>query len=76
MDEQEYLLLVTMHHSIGDGWSLGVLAHELAVLYDAFSEDILDTVVGIDSRKRLSPCERCMWHFLTQYEVLQTGVFR
>jgi amino acid adenylation domain-containing protein len=37
MDEQEYLLLVAMHHSIGDGWSLGVIAHELAVLYDAFS---------------------------------------
>jgi amino acid adenylation domain-containing protein len=35
-DEQEHLLLVTLHHSIGDGWSLGVLAHELAVLYDAF----------------------------------------
>jgi hypothetical protein len=26
-----------MHHIISDGWSLGVLAHELAVLYDAFS---------------------------------------
>jgi amino acid adenylation domain-containing protein len=37
MDEQEHLLLVIMHHSIGDGWSLGVLAHELTVLYDAFS---------------------------------------
>ena len=36
-DEREHLLLVTMHHSIGDGWSLGVLAHELAILYDAFS---------------------------------------
>jgi amino acid adenylation domain-containing protein len=37
MDEQEHLLLVTMHHIVADGWSLGVLAHELAVLYDAFS---------------------------------------
>jgi amino acid adenylation domain-containing protein len=37
MDEQESLLLVTMHHIISDGWSLGVLAHELAVLYDAYS---------------------------------------
>jgi acyl-CoA synthetase (AMP-forming)/AMP-acid ligase II/aryl carrier-like protein len=37
MDEQQHLLLVTMHHIIADGWSLGVLAHELAVLYDAFS---------------------------------------
>jgi amino acid adenylation domain-containing protein len=37
MDVQEHLLLVTMHHIVADGWSLGVLAHELAVLYDAFS---------------------------------------
>jgi amino acid adenylation domain-containing protein len=37
LDTQEHLLLVTLHHSIGDGWSLGVLAHELTVLYDAFS---------------------------------------
>jgi acyl-CoA synthetase (AMP-forming)/AMP-acid ligase II len=35
--EQEYLLLVTMHQVIADGWSLGVLADELAALYDAFS---------------------------------------
>jgi amino acid adenylation domain-containing protein len=37
LDERESLLLVSMHHIISDGWSLGVLAHELAVLYDAFS---------------------------------------
>jgi hypothetical protein len=37
LGEQEHILLVTMHHIIGDGWSLGILAHELAVLYDAFS---------------------------------------
>ena len=37
LDEQEYYLLVTLHHIISDGWSLGVLVHELAVLYDAFA---------------------------------------
>jgi non-ribosomal peptide synthetase component F len=35
LDEQEHLLLLTMHHIISDGWSLGVLTQELAVLYDA-----------------------------------------
>jgi acyl-CoA synthetase (AMP-forming)/AMP-acid ligase II len=35
--EQEHLLLITMHQSIGDGWSCGVLGSELAALYDAFS---------------------------------------
>ena len=35
--EQEYILLVTLHHIIADGWSLGVLVHDLAALYDAFA---------------------------------------
>jgi hypothetical protein len=35
--DQEHLLLVTMHHIISDGWSMGVFAHELAVSYDAFA---------------------------------------
>jgi len=34
---QEHLLLTTMHHIISDGWSLGIFAHELAILYAAFS---------------------------------------
>ena len=37
LGEQEHILLVTLHHIISDGWSLGVLVHELAVLYDAFA---------------------------------------
>jgi amino acid adenylation domain-containing protein len=37
LGEQDHVLLVTLHHIIGDGWSLGVLVHELAVLYDAFA---------------------------------------
>ncbi len=36
-DEQEHLLIVTMHQIISDGWSKSVFAHELAVLYDACS---------------------------------------
>jgi hypothetical protein len=38
LDEQEHILLLTMHHIISDGWSRGVLLHELAVLYDAFCQ--------------------------------------
>jgi amino acid adenylation domain-containing protein len=37
LGEQEHLLCVVMHHIISDGWSLGVLTHELAVLYAAFA---------------------------------------
>jgi len=36
LGDQEHLLLITLHHIISDGWSLGVLIHELTVLYDAF----------------------------------------
>ncbi len=35
-----YVLLMTMHHIIGDGWSMGVLVKELSVLYDAFAQDL------------------------------------
>ena len=37
LDEEQHYVLVTMHHIISDGWSMGVLVRELAVLYDAFS---------------------------------------
>jgi amino acid adenylation domain-containing protein len=35
--EREHLLLVTLHHIVSDGWSMGVLLRELAALYPAFS---------------------------------------
>ncbi|HET9282166.1 MAG TPA: amino acid adenylation domain-containing protein, partial [Candidatus Angelobacter sp.] len=33
--EQEQVLLLTMHHIVSDGWSLGVLLRETAVLYES-----------------------------------------
>jgi amino acid adenylation domain-containing protein len=33
----EHLLVVTMHHVVGDGWSTGILLRELAALYGAFA---------------------------------------
>jgi amino acid adenylation domain-containing protein len=33
----DHVLLLTMHHIISDGWSLGVLFRELEALYDAFA---------------------------------------
>ncbi|MBW4677268.1 MAG: amino acid adenylation domain-containing protein [Desmonostoc geniculatum HA4340-LM1] len=32
-----YQLLVTLHHIIADGWSMGILIKELTALYEAFS---------------------------------------
>ncbi|MFL5541818.1 MAG: condensation domain-containing protein, partial [Longimicrobiaceae bacterium] len=36
LDEQEHVLLLTMHHIVSDGWSVGVLHRELGALYAAF----------------------------------------
>jgi aspartate racemase len=38
LGEEEHVLLLTMHHIISDGWSLDILARELATLYAAFSD--------------------------------------
>ncbi|MFZ1007337.1 MAG: condensation domain-containing protein [Candidatus Sulfotelmatobacter sp.] len=36
--EQRHRLVLTMHHIISDGWSVGILVRELAVLYNAFTQ--------------------------------------
>ncbi|HVR95754.1 MAG TPA: amino acid adenylation domain-containing protein, partial [Thermoanaerobaculia bacterium] len=33
LDEREHVLLLTMHHIVSDGWSMGVLLREIAALY-------------------------------------------
>ncbi|MDP5209825.1 non-ribosomal peptide synthetase [Microbulbifer sp. 2205BS26-8] len=38
MSDERHVLLITMHHIISDGWSLGVLLNELSVLYKAYCE--------------------------------------
>ncbi|MFD2168460.1 amino acid adenylation domain-containing protein [Tumebacillus lipolyticus] len=37
LGEQEHILSLIIHHIAADGWSMGVLAEELSMLYDAFS---------------------------------------
>jgi amino acid adenylation domain-containing protein len=39
LDETDYILLLNLHHIIADGWSIGVLLRELAVIYKAFSQN-------------------------------------
>jgi len=36
LSENEWVILFTLHHSISDGWSTGVLMREVALLYPAF----------------------------------------
>jgi len=37
LGQEEYILLLTMHHIISDGWSRSILFRELAIHYEAFS---------------------------------------
>jgi amino acid adenylation domain-containing protein len=36
LSEEDHLLLLTIHHICADGWSMGVLYHELITLYGSF----------------------------------------
>jgi hypothetical protein len=36
LSPEEHVLLFTLHHIAGDGWSMGVLVREVAALYGAF----------------------------------------
>ncbi len=38
LEERQHVLLITLHHIIGDGWSGNLLATELIALYEAFSQ--------------------------------------
>jgi len=36
--DEEHVVLVTVHHSVADGWSIGLMAREMCKLYEAFSQ--------------------------------------
>ncbi len=38
LDTREYVLLLTMHHIVSDGWSMGVFIQEISSLYQAFTQ--------------------------------------
>ncbi len=37
--EEDHIILLTLHHIISDGWSMGVLVAEISALYNAFSNN-------------------------------------
>lgn len=37
LSEHEHALLLTLHHIVSDGWSLGILCREMPALYEAFA---------------------------------------
>lgn len=38
LSQDDHIALLTLHHIVADGWSIGVLIRELAILYQAFCE--------------------------------------
>jgi amino acid adenylation domain-containing protein len=45
--DEDHVLLVTMHHIVSDGWSMGVLVHEFSALYAAFSQGLPDPLPAL-----------------------------
>jgi amino acid adenylation domain-containing protein len=39
LEEEDYLVLYTMHHIVSDGWSMGILIREVGTLYQAYRAD-------------------------------------
>src|SRR5262249_2415107 len=66
LDLQDYILLLTMHHIISDGWSMGIVVREMALLYEAFSKCRPSTLAELP----LQYGDFTLW----QREWLQTGV--
>ncbi|KAE8307969.1 hypothetical protein BDV41DRAFT_581920 [Aspergillus transmontanensis] len=50
MDSQNHVISIVIHHIIGDGWSMGIVLRELAVLYAA-------AIRGNDPMTRLPPLQ-------------------
>src|SRR5207253_9198583 len=46
--EDEHVLLITMHHIVSDGWSMGVLIKELNTLYAAFLNGEQDPLPALE----------------------------
>jgi amino acid adenylation domain-containing protein len=46
--EDEHVLLITMHHIVSDGWSLGVLTKELGDFYDCALHGVADRLPALE----------------------------
>ena len=49
LHEKEYVLSVTMHQIVSDGWSLGILLRELSTFYSAAIHGLNDPIVHIST---------------------------
>jgi amino acid adenylation domain-containing protein len=65
--EQEHVLLMTMHHIVSDGWSIGVLVRELGALYRAFSQGQADPLPVL----KIQYADYALWQRQWQQESMQ-----
>jgi hypothetical protein len=56
--EEDFLLALTMHHIISDGWSMEVMTSELVQLYNAFAEGRPSPLVPLKIQYR----DYARWH--------------
>ncbi|MEW6732935.1 MAG: amino acid adenylation domain-containing protein [Acidobacteriota bacterium] len=69
LDDEDQILLVTMHHIISDGWSMGILVHETVALYAAFIEGSPSSL----SQLPIQYADYALWqHQKSQEEILKT----
>ncbi|MBV8858949.1 MAG: amino acid adenylation domain-containing protein, partial [Acidobacteria bacterium] len=47
LSEEEHVLLLTMHHIVSDGWSMGILVQELSRAYAAFASGTEPALPGL-----------------------------
>jgi amino acid adenylation domain-containing protein len=48
IDDQDHIVLLTMHHIVSDGWSTGLLIQEVTTLYRAFIQGLESTLRELD----------------------------
>ncbi|MEN8667732.1 MAG: condensation domain-containing protein, partial [Ketobacter sp.] len=48
LSSTEHVIIVSMHHIISDGWSMGVFIREMALLYDAYRQDKASPLQELD----------------------------
>ncbi|MGA9769788.1 MAG: amino acid adenylation domain-containing protein, partial [Blastocatellia bacterium] len=48
LSDRDHVLLLTLHHIVSDGWSMGVLVREVAALYQAFSKGELSPLAELE----------------------------
>lgn len=73
--DDEFILLIVMHHIASDGWSIPVLMQELSILYQAFCEAASRETIEVLPRLKIQYADYAVWqNDWLQGEVLDKGL--